>query len=141
MLAGLLGLEGAVDELRFLLFPGVYEPFISEVFSKHLKRDSYLHIGQEIGISDFRDLQSNIVDEHRDPEAVEFTTMENVSAIQQGHSSAMASEYYNLRPDRPHGVGREMIKGYLRASQWWQHITGMKLNSRWHRVLTLVIRD
>lgn len=126
VLAGALGLDSAVEELRFRLFPGVYQPFTSEFFSKCLKRDSYLHIGQGIGISDFRDLQSNIVDEHRDPEAVDVNFSENMSDVQQGHSTAMADEYYKLRPDRPHGVGRDKLKGYLRASSWWQHITGTR---------------
>ena len=125
ILAGALGLDSAVEELRFKLFPGVYHPFTSELFSKCLKRDSYLHIGQGIGIADFRDLQSNIVDEHRDPEAVEISASDSMSDLQQGHSSAIADDFYRLRPDRPHGVGRDRIKGYRRASSWWQHLTGI----------------
>lgn len=124
VLAGALGLDSAVEELKFRLHPGVYHPFTSEVFSKCLKRDSYLHIGQGIGIADFRDLQSNIVDEHKDPEAVFTKSVDNLSDLQQGHSTAMANDYYNLRPDQPHGVSREKIGGYLRASRWWHHITG-----------------
>ena len=125
ILAGALGLESAVEELRYRLFPGVYHPFSSDVFSKCLKRDSHLHIGQGIGLADFRDLQGNIVDQHRDPDAIEIKCSDNISDLQQGHSSSMADEYYLLRPERPHDVGRGTIAAYRRASSWWQHITGI----------------
>lgn len=115
-----------IEELRFRL-SGLCHPFTSEAFSKCLKRDSYLHIGQGIGIADFRDLQSNIVDEHKDPEAVEVKFTDNMSDLQQGHSTTIAGVFYNLRSDQPHGVGRDKVKGFLRASRWWQHLTGMVL--------------
>lgn len=128
ILAGALELEPAVEALRFRLFPGVSHPFTSDALSKCLKRDSQLHIGQGINLSDFRDLQSNIVDEHKDPEAVGINVRENASILQQGHTTAIAETYYNLRPDNPHGVGRDRIKAFLRASGWWQNLTGFQLS-------------
>ena len=124
ILAGALGLDSAVEDLRFRLFPGVYHPFTSDVFSKCLKRDSLLHLGQGIGLSDFRTLQSNIVSKHRDPAAIKIEHVEHVADLQQGHSSGMAESVYALMPDRPQGVSENTIDAYHRASHWWQHLTG-----------------
>jgi hypothetical protein len=123
--ANALGKKSAVEELRFRLFPGVYHPFTSEVFSKGLRNDSSEHVGQTIGLSEFRDLQSNIVDEHRDPEAVQVKALENVSDLQQGHSTLTAQSFYLLRSDNPSDSTRDAITAYRRASSWWQHVTGI----------------
>lgn len=125
ILANALGMELAVEELRFRLFPGVYHPFTSDVLSKGLKNDASQHIGQAIGLSVFRDLQSNIVDQHKDPEAVEVKVSENAADLQQGHSSLTAETYYLVRPDRPSDSVRGAISAYRRASSWWQHLTGI----------------
>lgn len=130
MLAAALGLESAVEELRFRLFPGVYQPFTSDVFSKCLKRDSLLHLGQAIGLADYRDLQSNIVDEHKDPEQLEIKSSNTISDLQQGHTSNTAQEFYLLTEGQPHGVPRTTIKAYRRISIWWQDLTGT-----WHLAL------
>lgn len=124
MLASALGLESAVEELRFRLFPGVYTRFTSDIFSNCLKRDSSLHIGQKIGIADYRDLQGNIVDEHRDPEAVVVRMSDTISDLQQGHTSGTAQANYLLVDGQPRGVTRDGIKAFRRASMWWQHLTG-----------------
>ena len=124
MFASALGLDSAVEELRFRLFPGVYHPFTSDIFSKCLKRDSLLHLGQGIGLADYRDLQSNIVQEHKDPDALEIKASDNTSDLQQGHSSATARGHYLLAAGHLHGVSRDTTKAYRRASLWWQHITG-----------------
>jgi hypothetical protein len=129
-----LGMNSAVEELRFRLFPGVYHPFTPEAFSKGLKNDADKHIGQSIGISEFRDLQSNIVDQHRDPEAVKVKISEDASDLQQGHSALTADTYYLLRSDRPSDSARGTIEAYRRASGWWQHITSKKISFDSRRV-------
>lgn len=126
ILAGLLGLDSAVEELRFRLFPGVYHPFTSDVFSNCLKRDSFLHLGQAIGLADFRDIQSSIVSEHSDPAALEIKTSNDTADLQQGHSSATARGHYALTSGQHQGIGKKAIKAFHRASDWWQHITGTR---------------
>lgn len=125
VIAAALGMEPAVEELAYRLCPEVHQAFNSDTFSKCLKRDSHKHIGQTIGISDLRDLQSNIVSKHRDPEALVIKNSDDTCDLQQGHTTMVANASYNLTPDRLQGVREDTIKAYRRASHWWQHITGM----------------
>ena len=124
MFAEVLGLKSAVEELRFRLYPSVYHSFDSEELSRSLKRDSTLHLGQSIGIADYRDLQSAFINKHRDPGRLPIFTPDSAEDLQQGHSSSTAREYYALTPEDPHGTSNDTIKAYRRSSSWWQHITG-----------------
>lgn len=116
--------SATVDELKFRLFPGVYHPFVAEVFSKCLKRDSLLHINQAIGIADFRDLQANIVRKHKDPEGLEIKKSNRAADVQQGHTTRTALDSYTLTDDQPHGVDPDITPALRRASRWWQHLAG-----------------
>ena len=124
ILTGALGLNLAVEDLQFHLFPRVYHPFTSDVFSKCLKRDLLLHLGQGISLLDFQTLQSNIVLKHRDPAAIKVEHMEYVADLQQGHSLGMAESVYVLMLDQPQGVSENTINAYHHVSHWWQHLTG-----------------
>ena len=124
ILAAALGLNSAVEELRFRLFPEIYNPFTSDTFSKCLKRDSLKHIGQAIGLSDLRDLQASIVNKHIDPGAIPIDNSNKACDLQQGHTSDTARTNYARMPDVLHDVHENTIRSYRRASRWWQHITG-----------------
>lgn len=123
ILAAALGLDSVVEGLRFRVFPEIYNPFASDAFSKCLKRDSLKHLGQAIGLSDFRVLQSNIISKHGDPAAIPIDRSDDTSDLQQGHSTRTALGNYTAMSDRPHGVRERTIQSYRRASLWWQHIT------------------
>jgi len=122
--AAMLGLNSAVEDLRFRLYPGVYRPFTSEELSRCLKRDSELHLNQRIGLSEYRDLQSAFVNEHKDPDRLSVHSSDATEDLQQGHTSSIARDYYGLTPGDLRGAGKDTIKAYRRASSWWQHLTG-----------------
>lgn len=113
-----------MEELRFRLFPEVYDPFASDVLSKCLKRDTRLHLGHGIGLADYRDIQSALIHEFEDPEALPINPQDEAADLQQGHGSTIAKDYYGLRPDKPRGISKGTIKAFRRSSRWWQHITG-----------------
>lgn len=122
-LAAALRLDSAVEELRFKLFPGVYQPFTSSTLSKGLKRDTGVYIGSGIGISKYRDIQSNFMEYHPDPNPPKMGN--DTANLQQGRTSAIASQWYNRTPSLPHGFNAGKLKRFQRSSRWWQHITGV----------------
>ena len=128
--AAALGLDSAVEELEFRLFPEIYNPFTLDTFSKCLKRDSLKHIGHAIGLSDLRDFQASIVNKHADPDAVPIDKSNKACDLQQGHTSETARVSYTRPPDLPRESTENAVQSYRRASRWWQHITGT-----WNRVL------
>jgi len=123
-LASLLGLKSAVEELRFRLFPGIYHSFTSEELSRCLKRDTELHLGQRIGIADYREIQTAFADEHHDPNALPIHTPDAARDLQRGHSSLTKQANYGLRSDELRDVAKDTRKAYRRCSTWWHHITG-----------------
>ena len=115
----MLGLESEAEELRFRLYPSMD----SEKLSKFLKRDTLQHLGQRIGLADYRDIQSNFSGQHKDP--VGRPVFENLAMdLQQGHLTPSAQQSYQLTPDTPQGISRDLVSAYLRASRWWQHLVG-----------------
>lgn len=111
-----------MEELQFKLFPGVHHQFTSSTLSKALKRDTQAHIGSTIGIRSYRDIQSNFMEYHPDPHPV---MINNTADLQQGHSSDIASQWYNRSEGMPHGTSVAKLKRFQRNSWWWQHISGM----------------
>ena len=120
-------MEAAVEELRFKLYPGIHRPFESETLAKNLKRDTELHLGQQVGISDYRDIQTIAVRYHNDPEEYTGMGVGATADMQRGHSSETAQAAYGTSSEFPQGVGIDKIKRYNRASRWWQDLTGMLL--------------
>lgn len=121
-LASALHKHAAVEELRFKLFPTVYQPFTSSTLSSGLKRDTKAHLGSSIGIGKYRDIQSNFLDHHPDPNPGRKGNA--VASYQQGHTPNVDAQWYRRNPDLPQGVGQSPMLAYQRASHWWQHITG-----------------
>lgn len=126
-LASLLGLESAVEELRFRLFPGIYHTFTSEELSRCLKRDTELYLGQRIGIADYREIQVAFADEHRNPDALPIHTSDAVQDLQRGHTSRTKQANYGLRPDELRDVAKDTRRAYRQCSTWWHHITGKSI--------------
>ena len=122
-LATALHLDSAVEELRFKLFPGVYQPFTSSTLSKGLKRDTKTYLGSAIGIRQYRDIQSNFSSHHVDPNPEQARG--NTADRQQGHTSNTATMWYQRTPALPHGFCVAKMKSFQRNSRWWHHITGM----------------
>ena len=120
-LAAALGLDGAVEELRFKLFPGVHQPFTSSTLSQGLKRDAKTYVGSAIGISKYRDIQSNFMEYHPNPLSL---AKNDTADRQQGHSSKTASQWYNRSQGIPHGSSVANITEFRNNSHWWQHISG-----------------
>jgi hypothetical protein len=120
IIASVLGLDSAVQELRFRLYPGVYRTFTSNDLSDCLKRDTQLYTGQRIGIADFRDIQSTFINQHVDPNALPMSVPDSAGDLQQGHSGSTAQVHYG----KDRNLNMVQVKGYRRASAWWQHITG-----------------
>ena len=83
-----------------------------------------LHLGQRIGIADYRDLQCAFANKHKDPEGLPIYTKDSIVDLQQGHTSTTARQHYALMPEDLHNTKPEMIEAYRRVSSWWQHITG-----------------
>ena len=121
-LAAALGLDSAVEELRFKLFPSVHQPFTSSTLSDGLKRDTKRYVGSPIGITKYRDIQSNFSTHHPDP--LPPSKGRNTADLQQGHTASMANQWYNRTQEVPHGFTPAILKDFQRASRWWQHITG-----------------
>ena len=124
ILAAALKMDTAVEELRFKLNPGIYRPFESDTLTKILKRETKKHLGQEIGLADFRDIQSISVRYHNDPDEYKGRSLSGFADMQQGHNGEVGDMWYGISSDVPQGVGMDKIKGFYRASRWWQHITG-----------------
>ena len=109
MFASLLGLDSTkIEDLRFRLYPGMN----SDELSKCLKRDSTRHLGQRIGIADYRDLQGTFISKHKDPEGLPVYTRDSIQDLQQGHSSTTAHQHYLLSPEDLHQTKPEMVEAY-----------------------------
>ena len=106
----MLGLDSAVqDDLRFRLHPSLN----SDEFSRCLKRDSNLHLGQKIGLADYRDIQSAFVNKHKDPEALLVSVQDSAADLQQGHTSDIRRRFYGLTSDKLQGVPEDRITGFV----------------------------
>lgn len=123
VLAAALKMDQAVEELRFKLYPGVYRKFESDTFAKILKRDTELYLGQEIGLADYRDIQTVAVRYHNDPDEYKGMSL-GIADLQRGHTSGTADGWYGTSSDLPQGIRMDKMKGFHRASCWWWHITG-----------------
>jgi len=123
-IASILGLESAVEELRYRLFPGVFHPFTSEQYSRSMKRDTELHLGQRVGLADYRDIQVAFSRAHKDPEGIPFPATDVVEDLQRGHGSKTSLNNYARRADELRGTRTEAVQSYRRCSMWWHHITG-----------------
>lgn len=130
-LASALHMQAAVEDLRFKLFPTVNQPFIASTLSKGLKRDTKAHLGSPIGIGKYRDIQSNFMDHHPDPNPGHMGN--DIGSLQQGHTASLDTRWYKRSPDLPQGVGKGAMMRYQRASRWWQHITGNLIPGNLHR--------
>ena len=128
-LTSILGLKSAVEELKFRVFPGVYHRFTSEELSRCLKRDTEHHLGQRIGIADYRDIQYSFSKSHQDPEALPIILPDSADDVQRGHGSGLANNNYGLRSDQLRGVKPDVVTAFRRCSIWWHHITGKSIPS------------
>lgn len=109
----------------------MYDACTSEVISKGIKRDTQLHLGHGIGLSEYRDIQAAFSDEFVDPNGLAIDPADAVADLQRGHASKTAQAHYLRVPHKLRGFRTQTVKAYHRESKWWQNITG-----KWSFTLT-----
>ena len=117
----MLGLEDAQHRLKYLAFPGLYKPMESQDLSDMLRALTRDHLGYEIGLRDWRQLQTGFVKA--------FTKhtkafIEPAHYAQRGQSARTGNDYYAISIEAAFGVPEHMIETYIETSEFWQDLTG-----------------
>lgn len=119
--ARMLGMESAAHRLRYLLFPGLYSSLSSADLTDMLRASTRVHLGYEIGLHDWRDVETAFVQNFYD--RVQGMFVAPAHYAQRGHSLRIGNEYYGTALDSPAGVPHQVIRSHLEASEFWQDLT------------------
>jgi len=134
-MAQMLEMGEVADRMRYLLFPGLYKPLESGDFSDMLRKSTMTHLGYEIGLHDWRQIESNFVQTFW--EGAIQGSLEPAHFGQRGQSVKTGVRHYNRTREYPNGVALQVIKDHLESSEFWQDLTGMSLLS-WFFHSTLI---
>ena len=122
LIARMLDQEDMAHRLRYLVFPGLHKPLETADLSDMLRASTMDHVGYEIGLRDWRQIESNFVLallKRRTQASVEPAGFD-----QSGHTAHIANTYYRRQPEDPNGVNPTMIAEDLDSSEVWQRLTG-----------------
>ena len=122
LIARMFGMEELAHRLRYLVFPGLYRPLESQEFSDMLRASTMNHLGYEIGLHDWRQIESNLVQHFWEGAVRELS--EPAHYAQRGQSARVGRRHYNRARDYPNGVAIDVIKDHLASSEFWQDLTG-----------------
>lgn len=120
-LAAMLGMEDATHRLKYLAFPGLYKPMESQDLSDMLRTAMRDHIGYEIGLRDWRQIQATFVEAFYDE--VFDTFVQPAHYDQRGQSFRTGLEYYGVTVEKAFGVPHQKIVAHLNSSEFWQDLT------------------
>jgi len=122
LIARVLGMDELAHRLRYLVFPGFYKPLESQDFSDMLRASTMNHLGYEIGLHDWRQIESNFVQTFCEGAVQE--SAEPAHFAQRGQTAKTGLRHYNRTRNYPNGVAIQVIQAHLQSSQFWQDLTG-----------------
>ena len=119
-IARFLDKPDTAHRLRYLLVPGLYRPLESGDITDMLRASTMKHLGCEVGLRDWREIESSFM--RRFCDRVGATFVPPAHYQQRGHSLRTGVEYYGRTLDSPR-VPEQMIQSHLDTSRFWQDLT------------------
>jgi hypothetical protein len=107
--------------LRYLVFPGLIDPLESADVSNMLRAATMAHVGYEIGLHDWRAIESALVQHFCDRADNTYTVPAHYS--QRGHGINIGRNYYGQVPDSPSGALYQVMDLHFDCSRFWQDLT------------------
>lgn len=116
--------------LRYNVFAGLYRTMESDRLSDALRASTLKHLGYEMGLMYWREIQSHFsrcFTDHPDADEGEDVEEEQEPAhyAQRGHSMTTGYKHYGCADDSPIGVPWAIMLAQLQASCFWQDLTGV----------------
>jgi len=132
IIARALSMCSLAKPLRYNVFAGLYRAMDSDGLSDALRASTLKHLGYEMGLMYWREIQSHFsrrFTDHPDAEEGEDAEEEQEPAhyAQRGHSMTTGYKHYGRADDSPIGVPWTIMLSQLRASRFWQDLTGTSL--------------
>lgn len=125
-IARMMGDEDMAHRLRYFLFPGLYKPLDPGNLTDMLREATMNHLGYEIGLRDWREIELAFVRAFYD--GIQNTFVAPAHYAQRGHTVRVGYEYYGHSNEAPNGVPYQVISSHLESSEFWQDLTSKSLH-------------
>ena len=120
--------DAAAERLLYHLLPGAQSKVDSRNVSDAFYRDTLQHFGHGIGLQEWRQITVALNQVNKDPGAVKMGGNQSHNMVR-GHTDAISDQNYGMTSEKPKKAAWTVILACERVSAWWQHITGMWLQS------------
>jgi hypothetical protein len=115
----------AAKSLRYEVFPNLNGALQSAHLSNALRASTFRHLGYEIGLMYWREIQTEFCRRFMECEQpTDGDAPEAVHYSQRGHTENIGYRYYARADSLPNGVPVRILSQHLATSRCWQDLAG-----------------